>query len=205
MIYRELVPKVLTIIQDVFPSDVDFDTQSGQLSQAYKNYRRICENIHNSDALREWKKFVHEFDGIPSYSSMPPRYVGIADLSFKEGNGMALKQQVVVELSGIHPFYTIYGLDIFSCEHPTFVSTAYSMIVSPISVYKETMEKIRNLVGIHYPNSIFLPQKLLEKTVSVNLPGAFSLKDPTIYQVLFHPDQPPFCLIKGDKKYGIER
>ena len=204
MTYLELQKKVFSSIEDVFPLKHELEEYS--TSQKKHRYEDICNNIITSENNKKWKRFVEDVNGTASTTPVPPRHKGRIKVRQIETTGFRLIQEVIIEMSGICPCYTIYGLDSFSHVNEDYQSFAYCLIISPLGPFKDVFLSVQEKMDTHFPKTRLIPFKLLNTELpEYSLLGIQNDLSPSVYQFLFHPDKPPYKMVIGDKRFGIPR
>ena len=202
MTYLELQEMVFSSIEDVFPFKHELEEYS--TTQKSLRYNEICNNIIAPENIEKWKKFVDKVNGISSTTPAPPRHAGRIKVRQIETTEIQLNQEVIIEMSGICPCYTIYGLDSFSHRNEDYRSLAHCLVISPLGPFKDIFLRVQAEMDVHYPDYALIPFKLLNTELpEYSLLGIQNDLSPSIYQFLFHPDIPPYKMVIGDKRFGI--
>lgn len=164
-------------------------------------------------AIKKWKSLVTGIH-LPDYKILrassesilfDPSYTGRL-LIVKEKFGQAtFIREVVIHLSVLGPYYTIYGVDKISLaldrEEVTFNPIVY---VSPHTFYAAIFPALRDQIEKKYEGVKLIPFYLLAKRVSeVYVSGSkgSSDRDASVFQTLFMPEDITSYKIIGDIYY----
>lgn len=203
------ITKFYLVGSNLSADDGYFDTIEGQ-----RLLKQLDDSFEN-DKVRHWKNFIlnlcaklnrkssdikhHPSNNIPSFSAS-------ILIHEEKDQKVVFRQSIVIELSLLGPFYTLYGTQAVSLtSQGQKIDFQPNICISPQGVFSDAFYLLRNLLNEDYAQYKHVSFETLRHSIKdLWVPGMNKPLhcDATVYQALFNPDDITTYRLHGDMLYN---